>query len=123
MVLHKTIPHHNLPVKSIVLVALAGILIPFIRGAVAEEPTGPFRFQEVSPSSLGLWEGNQPVLVYNHGLVRPPEQVTGKPRASYIHPLYGLDGEVLTDDFPKDHTYHRGVYWAWPHLKIGDREF
>ena len=89
----------------------------------AQDGGGRFRFEEVSAASLGLWEGNQRVLVYNHGLIRPQEEAAGKPRATYIHPLYGLDGEVLTDDFPKDHTYHRGVYWAWQHLKMGEREF
>src|SRR5688572_12337918 len=89
----------------------------------AQESSGTFRFAEVSSTSLGLWEGSQPVLVYNHGLIHPQDGIAGRPRASYIHPLYGLDGEVLTDDFPKDHTYHRGVYWAWPHLKIGEAEF
>ena len=23
----------------------------------------------------------------------------------------------------KDHDYHRGLYWAWPHIKIGSQEF
>ncbi len=27
------------------------------------------------------------------------------------------DGTVLTDDFPKDHYHHRGVFWAWPAMK------
>jgi hypothetical protein len=35
-------------------------------------------------------------------------------RGDYIHPLYGLSGEVLTDDYPKDHPHHRGVWWSWP---------
>jgi AcrR family transcriptional regulator len=34
-------------------------------------------------------------------------------RSCYIHPLYGLDGEVMTEDFPVDHRHHRGVFWAW----------
>jgi hypothetical protein len=34
-----------------------------------------------------------------------------------------LDEEILTDDFPPDHDYHRGLYWAWPHIKIGDQEY
>jgi len=35
-------------------------------------------------------------------------------RSCYIHPLYSLDGIVLTDDFPKDHLHHHGVFWTWP---------
>ena len=30
---------------------------------------------------------------------------------------------MLTDDFPADHVDHRGLYWAWPHIKIGSQEF
>ena len=76
-----------------------------------------FRFGAVNEQSLGLWEGDRPVLRYNHGPISGPDSPA---RASYVHPIYGLDGEVLTDDFPKDHVYHRGLYWAWPHVKIGD---
>jgi hypothetical protein len=102
---------------------LAANMIGETDRAWAQEARGNFRFQEVSSTSLGLWEGEQPVLVYNHGLIKRDDVRGGRPRATYIHPLYGLDREVLTDDFPADHTYHRGVYWAWPHVKIGDQEY
>ena len=35
------------------------------------------------------------------------------PLSDYIHPLFGLDGEVLTDLRPRDHIHHRGVFWPW----------
>ena len=63
------------------------------------------------------------MLVYNHGLISRPDAPGARARACYFHPVFGLDGEVLTDDFPKDHSYHRGMYWAWPHIKIGDQEY
>jgi hypothetical protein len=40
-----------------------------------------------------------------------------------VHPIYGLDGEVLTDDFPADHYHHHGLFWGWPHVTIGGREY
>ena len=40
------------------------------------------------------------------------------PRANYIHPLYGLSGEILTEDFPEDHLHHRGIFWAWHQLYV-----
>ena len=89
---------------------------------LAEEAGGGFRFQGSRCSWLGLWEGDRPVLVYNQGLIAPEKPRTGRAAGEFIHPLYGLDGEVLTDDFPADHTYHRGVFWAWPHVKIGEQE-
>jgi len=47
------------------------------------------------------------------------------PRANYLHPLYGLDGQILTEDFPADHLHHRGIFWAWHQLyaegeRLGD---
>src|SRR5690606_5758022 len=42
-------------------------------------------------------------------------------RANYIHPLYTLDGEVLTEDFPADHLHHRGIFWAWHQLYINNK--
>lgn len=40
-------------------------------------------------------------------------------RSNYIHPLYGLNGEILTRDWSKDHPHHRGIYWAWPEVDFG----
>jgi hypothetical protein len=66
-------------------------------------------------AALTVREGNAPVLTYNYGMVEPPERVGEQyRRACYVHPLYGLDGEVLTQDFPIDHRHHRGVFWTWP---------
>ena len=49
-----------------------------------------------------------------------PKSLDGRyARSNYIHPLYGLDGEILTEDFPKDHRHHRGVYWTWHQVLIG----
>jgi len=63
----------------------------------------------------------QPVLRYNHGNVPVPEGTHAHfapgesyERGDYIHPLFGPNGETLTDDYPKDHPHHRGVWWSWP---------
>jgi len=73
----------------------------------------------VGPAGRADWflfgQGDSPVLRYNHGTVPPPPGIDPKyARGDYIHPLYGLAGEVLTDDYPKDHPHHRGVSWSWP---------
>ena len=42
------------------------------------------------------------------------------PRSNYIHPLYGLEGEMLTRDWPEGaHPHHRAIYWAWPEVEYG----
>lgn len=87
---------------------------------------GAFRFDDASEKSVGLWDGEQPVLVYNYGVITReeiPENEPRRSRSSYIHPLYGLRGEVLTDDFPRDHYHHHGVFWTWPHVGIDGQEY
>jgi len=42
-------------------------------------------------------------------------------RCNYIHPLWGVDGTVLTEDFPADHLHHRGIFWAWHQVWIGEK--
>ncbi|MGA4645193.1 DUF6807 family protein [Limisphaera sp. 4302-co] len=98
------------------VLGLAGWTGPAVRAA---EGAG-FRFAPVSESSLGLWEGDRRVLVYNHGVIRREGVPDRYARSTYVHPLYGVDGEVLTDDFPADHRHHRGLFWAWPHVRVGD---
>lgn len=64
-------------------------------------------------------EGPDQVMFYQ----RQPKSLNGKySRANYIHPLYGLDGEILTEDFPPDHLHHRGVFWAWHQAWVGDKK-
>ncbi len=62
-------------------------------------------------------EGDRPVFFYQSA----PRSLDGRyTRAGYVHPLYGLDGRVLTHDFPEDHLHHRGIFWAWHQLWVGD---
>ncbi len=35
---------------------------------------------------------------------------------SYFHPLATVEGEVLTDFEPKDHPWHRGLWWSWKYI-------
>lgn len=79
-----------------------------------------FTFKPVSDLSLGLFEGDRPVFVYNHGTIGREGVPERYNRANYFHPVYGMDGEVLTDDFPKDHYHHRGMFWGWPTVRLGD---
>ena len=65
-----------------------------------------------------ITENDKKVLFYQ----RATKSKNGKhARANYVHPLYDLDGNVLTEDFPADHLHHRGVFWAWHQLWVGDK--
>jgi Family of unknown function (DUF6807) len=62
-------------------------------------------------------EGEKPVLFYRTAAKATKD---GKyARSNYCHPVYGLDGAVLTEDFPADHLHHRGIFWAWHQVYVG----
>jgi hypothetical protein len=91
---------------------------------------GRQRIDLVEPpvSSAGPPAQEMPVLRYNHGRVPVPEGTHAHfapgesyERGDYIHPLFGPEGEPLTDDYPKDHPHHRGVWWSWPVTRWGDQ--
>ena len=90
---------------------------------LASPAADSFRFTNVTEKSLALFEGARPVFVYNYGIIDHPGVPADRARSSYVHPLYGLDGEVLTDDFPKDHYHHRGLFWSWPHVRIAGQHY
>ena len=72
-----------------------------------------FRAQR-SAAGIEILEADSKVLFFQ----TQEKSLDGKwPRANYVHPLYGLDGQVLTEDFPADHRHHRGIFWAWHQLR------
>ncbi len=66
-------------------------------------------------SGLLFAEGDDRILFYQ---ISGNEQHGEYRRANYVHPLYGLDGAMLTEDRPEDHPHHHGVFWAWHQLYI-----
>lgn len=76
----------------------------------------PFSFKD-SDQGIELQENSKPVFFYQ----RKPKSLTGEYICSnYIHPLYNLNGDTLTEEFPADHPYHRGVFWTWHQLFVKD---
>lgn len=88
-----------------------------------EAPASSFQINDVDDRSVEIREGDKPVLVYNHGVISREGVPADRARSSYVHPLYGIDGEVISDDFPRDHYHHRGLFWAWPHVIIDGQEY
>ena len=65
-----------------------------------------------------IYDGQTPVLFYHTGT----NTYKGlHARANYVHPLMGLAGQVLTEDFPDDHPHHRGIFWAWHQVLVGGK--
>jgi len=84
---------------------------------------GPFEFRERNATSLELRESGQPVYVYNYGMMLDSGAPESKRRSSYLHPVYAPNGVVVTDDFPRDHWHHRGVFWAWPIITVEGKRY
>jgi hypothetical protein len=76
-----------------------------------------FTIEDAGGGPLRIAENGRPVLVYNRAMMLKEGVAEKYRRACYVHPLHDLDGVVLTDDFPKDHFHHRGLFWAWPRVK------
>ena len=72
----------------------------------------------VTKASDGYWftDGDTKVLFYQLERKALPDGQAA--RSNYFHPLYDLDGNVVTEDFPKDHVHHRGIFWGWHQVLI-----
>ncbi len=103
-----------------------------LAGGASAAPTMVARLNSDS-GQVELSEAGRPVLRYVARTIEPGDlldRVTEGnrkytvARSDYLHPLYGLDGEELTRDWPVDHPHHRGIYWAWPEVgykgELGD---
>lgn len=103
--------------------AAAICLLTAVSSAVEKEKPAAFRFEKAEGKYLHLFKGEKPVLTYNYGMLLKEGVPEDRRRSCYIHPVYGLDGELLTDDFPADHLHHRGLCWVWPRVIVGDKEY
>lgn len=102
----------------IMLMVIASGLIAF--SIQAEDA---FRWTERPGGKLELTENSKPVLVFNHGLQLKEGVKEQFRRADYFHPIYDLDGVIITEDFPKDHFHHRGLFWGWPEVTVGGKTY
>jgi hypothetical protein len=75
-------------------------------------------FEDSRAGTLTVMDGPNPALTYRFGDQLPSGLDGKQARSCYIHPLYSLDGEVLTADFPADHLHHHGLFWTWPAVKV-----
>ncbi|MFQ5503702.1 MAG: DUF6807 family protein [Planctomycetota bacterium] len=91
--------------------------------AVGESGAAEFRFvEDEAGGRLHLHEGELPLFSYNFGDQLAAGFPADRTRSCYLHPIHGLDGEILTADFQKDHSHHRGLSLMWPRMKVGARK-
>ena len=84
--------------------------------------TTPVLAQHLSASKtnegIEITENGKRVLFYQ----QRPKSLNGKyERGGYVHPLYSLNEKVITEDFPEDHPYHHGVFWAWHQIILNGK--
>ncbi len=98
--------------------------LAFDSGQIRSTTSNPrFEFREESAGRLLLLEAEKPVLAYNFGVQSAAGIPTDRQRSTYVHPVYDLDGNLLTDDFPEDHYHHRGLSWMWPRVWVGETPY
>ena len=94
---------------SIVILTISFILI-------TASPQMKF-IDDSEKGTLTITDGQANILIYCFGDQLQEGLDPKHTRSCYIHPLFSLDGQVLTDNFPKDHLHHHGVFWTWPVAK------
>jgi hypothetical protein len=76
-----------------------------------------FAFKE-NEQGVKLYEDEMPVYFYQ----KEPKALQGQYICNnYLHPLFSLEGDTLTEESPDDHPYHRGIYWAWHQIYINNK--
>lgn len=70
------------------------------------------------PDGIWLQENGNPVFYYRRMPKRANDTVFCN---NYLHPVYLPGGGVLTEEFPADHPYHRGVFWAWHQMYVNQQ--
>lgn len=90
------------------------LLVPFLITVIfsscySQKTKTPFSFNRNS-QGVELLENGKPVFFYQEKQKSLDGQYICD---NYLHPLYSLTGDTLTEEFPADHLYHRGIFWAW----------
>ena len=83
-----------------------------------------FTFQ-TDDQSVSVIDGGKLVFAFNYAFLDHENVPKNEPRrfaGDYVYPLYGVLGENLLDDAPKDHYHHHGVFWTWPGVFVYEKD-
>jgi len=95
-------------------------MIAFLAASALFVGCGPTKHQALNP--VEIFETSEGFIVKEAGekvmsYQRRHKSINGKYlRANYIHPLYGLDGQILTEDFPTTRTI---AAYSGPGIRYG----
>ncbi len=96
----------------------AGQPVQITLGDRQSPPRHAFEVKADGPAVNVVQRGRK-ILSYYHG---EPDAAWKYPHTSFIHPIYGLDGEVLTQFMPVDHLHHRGLFWSWVRMEAKGKD-
>lgn len=79
--------------------------------------------RDVDGKHLVVSYAGKTILRYNYGTIKPPEGVDPVfERSGYLHPIWSPSGKVLTNDSPKNHLHHHGLWAAWTSSEFEGRK-
>jgi hypothetical protein len=90
--------------------------------ATGGDRRSPWSFREESDGSILLLNRDKPVFRYNLQPTHHPAYPTLQDRGAYIHPAFTPSGHVITGDYSRAHTHHRGIFLAYAKTHVGDRQ-
>lgn len=108
-------------IKAIRYSILSSLILLISSCGPSSDKHSPFSSKE-GDQGLYLYENGKAVFFYR----REPKILGGEYVCNnYLHPLFALNGDTLTEESPADHPYHRGIYWSWHQhyingMSIGD---
>lgn len=91
------------------------VVVLFVSNGRAAEG---FTIDRIDEGVARVMEAGEPVFEFQ---IDPVSQDGKYARANYLHPVYDPDGVLVTEDFPKDHLHHRGIFWAWHQVLLNGR--
>ena len=90
---------------------LALLIISFLASAGSAQLAS---VEDTEKGTLTIRDGQTNILTYCYGDQLKPGVDPRYTQSCYIHPLFSIDGQELTDDSPADHLHHHGLFWTWP---------
>jgi hypothetical protein len=82
-----------------------------------------FEIKQVNDKTVEVVDNGRPIFDFNYGMMLKPGTNPDRTRCCYLAPVYTPNGVAITDDFPKDHPHHRGIFWAWPVVKVDGQTY
>lgn len=93
---------------------LSGVFFLFVYASALGQTITATRSSE----GIEVSENGKKVLFFQAA----PKSLNGQyERAGYVHPLYSLDGNIISEDMPADHPHHHGIFWGWHQVALNGK--